>query len=525
MADAEIIRLSGQPRSKAAKALLAGADRASGERAARRGRATPLIRVNPPNNAASASRGPAAPSRDQAEKASAATIKPAKRAPAKKASAEKVLTKKASGKKVPAAKTPAGKAPAAKVSVMKAPAKKFPAKQAPAKESPATRTPATKVSGKKAKAAQASVRSPDFKSTGPKSLGSKSARRQSFASQSSQGQSAGSESAGSESVGGRSVGSEIPRPTPESAGSNGLSVALAIATQLGETLVNALTDRVRPADIESKLHAGLELISHRLTGDYELDEFGFDPEFAEAVPLSVLLPLYRHWFRVEVRGIEHLPADGGALIVGNHSGTLPLDALMTAVAVHEEHPQRRFLRALGADLIFRTPFLAGLARRSGVTLASNPDAERLLSSGQLVGVWPEGFKGIGKPFTERYKLQRFGRGGFVSAALRTGTPIIPCSIVGAEEIYPIIGNIPSLARLLGLPYVPITPFFPLLGPLGAIPLPSKWLIEFGPPVLTEEFGAAAADDPILVFDLTDQIRQSIQQTLYGLLVRRRSIFF
>jgi 1-acyl-sn-glycerol-3-phosphate acyltransferase len=202
-----------------------------------------------------------------------------------------------------------------------------------------------------------------------------------------------------------------------------------------------------------------------------------------------------------------------------------MDALMTAVAVHEEHPEHRFLRALGADLIFQTPFLAGLARRSGVTLASNPDAERLLSSGELVGVWPEGFKGIGKPFSERYKLQRFGRGGFVSAALRTGTPIIPCSIVGAEEIYPIIGNIPSLARLLGLPYVPVTPFFPWLGPLGAIPLPSKWLIEFGPPVLTTDLEPGAAEDPILVFDLTDQIRQSIQQTLYSLLVQRRSIFF
>ena len=151
--------------------------------------------------------------------------------------------------------------------------------------------------------------------------------------------------------------------------------------------------------------------------------------------------------------------------------------------------------------------------------------KRLLDAGELVGVWPEGFKGIGKPFTERYKLQRFGRGGFVSAALRTGTPIIPCSIVGAEEIYPIIGNVPSLARLLGLPYLPITPFFPLLGPLGAIPLPSKWLIEFGPPVPTDQYEPGAAEDPMLVFDLTDQIRQSIQQTLYSLLVQRRSIFF
>ena len=300
---------------------------------------------------------------------------------------------------------------------------------------------------------------------------------------------------------------------------------MAIAAQVGQALVEAVISRAKPADLESSIASILAFARRRLTGDYELDDFGFDPEFTEKIALALLKPLYKHWFRVEVRGIVNIPADGGALVVANHSGTLPLDAVMTAVAVHETHPQQRFLRTLGADLVFQTPFLAGLARRAGCTLASNPDAERLLSEGHLVGVWPEGFKGIGKPFSERYKLQRFGRGGFVSAALRTGTPIIPCSIVGAEEIYPIIGNIPSLARLLGLPYVPITPFFPLLGPLGAIPLPSKWLIEFGPPVATSHYRRHAPDDPMLVFDLTDQVRQSIQQTLYSLLVQRRSIFF
>jgi 1-acyl-sn-glycerol-3-phosphate acyltransferase len=303
------------------------------------------------------------------------------------------------------------------------------------------------------------------------------------------------------------------------------SIAKALLAQAGQSLLEAVLNQARPADLEAKVASVLRFLSRRLTGEYELDDFGFDAEFAEAVPLLLLRPLYRHWFRVEVRGIENLPISGGALIVANHSGAVAIDALMTAVAVHEEHPERRFLRTLGADLVFQTPFLAGLARRSGATLASNPDAERLLSDGHLVGVWPEGFKGIGKPFTERYKLQRFGRGGFVSAALRTGAPIIPCSIVGAEEIYPIIGNVPSLARLLGLPYLPITPFFPLLGPLGAIPLPSKWLIEFGEPVYTDQYDQGAAEDPMLVFDLTDQIRQSIQQTLYSLLVQRRSIFF
>lgn len=298
------------------------------------------------------------------------------------------------------------------------------------------------------------------------------------------------------------------------------------AEEVGEELADALRAGPRQlGELEERFAGLLELLRRRLTGDYEIDEFGFDVEFTDRVLFALLRPLYRRWFRVEVAGIENIPDTGGALVVANHSGAVALDALITSLAVHDEHPAHRFLRALGADLVFQTPFVGELARKGGATLASNADAERLLGTGQLVGVWPEGFKGVGKPFRERYKLQRFGRGGFVSAALRTRTPIVPCSIVGAEETYPIIGNLPTLARLLGLPYVPVTPTWPWLGPLGMIPLPSKWLIEFGPPVATDELGPGAADDPMLVFDLTDQIRQTIQQTLYSLLIQRRSVFF
>ncbi|WP_082589943.1 lysophospholipid acyltransferase family protein [Phycicoccus sp. Soil748] len=278
-------------------------------------------------------------------------------------------------------------------------------------------------------------------------------------------------------------------------------------------------------DVERHLASMLSYVRRRLTGDYSVDEFGFDEDFTRHFYLPVLRPLYRSWFRVEVRGIENIPATGGGLVVANHSGTIAMDSLMTQVAVHDEHPAHRHLRMLGADLVFQTPVVGQIARKSGSTLAANPDAERLLSNGELCGVWPEGFKGVGKPFSERYKLQRFGRGGFVSAALRTGAPIIPCSIVGAEEIYPIIGNMKAVARLLGAPYAPITPTWPLLGPLGLVPLPSKWIIEFGSPVETADLGPAAADDPMLVFDLTDQVRETIQQTLYSLLMQRRSVFF
>jgi len=280
-----------------------------------------------------------------------------------------------------------------------------------------------------------------------------------------------------------------------------------------------------PPARERRAAAALAFVRRRLAGDYEVDEFGFDKDLTDNVLMPPLRPLFERWFRVETIGMHHVPDTGAALIVANHSGTLPIDSLMTALAVHDHHPAQRHLRMLGADLVFQLPFVGTLARKSGQTLACNPDAERLLGSGELVGVWPEGFKGIGKPFKDRYKLQRFGRGGFVSAALRTGVPIIPCSIVGAEEIYPKIGDIKPLARLLGAPYFPITPFFPWLGPLGAIPLPSKWYIEFGEPISTGGYGAAAADDPMLVFNLSDQVRETIQHTLYRLLSQRSGVFF
>ena len=278
-------------------------------------------------------------------------------------------------------------------------------------------------------------------------------------------------------------------------------------------------------DWERRLAGTLAFLRRRVTGDYPVDDFGFDPELNDAVLMALARPLYSTYFRVETRGLENIPTEGAALLVANHSGTIPVDSLMTQIALLDHHPGHRHLRMLGADLLFKTPFVGELARKSGTTLACNADAERLLGQGDLVGVWPEGFKGIGKPFRERYKLQRFGRGGFVSAALRTGAPIIPCSIVGAEEIYPIIGNLKSLSRLLGVPYLPVTPTFPWLGPLGLLPMPSKWIIEFGEPIHTDHYAESAAEDPMLVFNLTDQVRETIQHTLYKLLMQRRSVFF
>jgi 1-acyl-sn-glycerol-3-phosphate acyltransferase len=280
--------------------------------------------------------------------------------------------------------------------------------------------------------------------------------------------------------------------------------------------------RVLGSDWEGRLATIIAALRKRLSGDFAVDEFGFDPQITEILTGAVE-PLAEKWFRLEVRGIENIPAEGGALLVANHSGTVPIDGVITGYAVKKY--SGRNIRPLGADLVFTLPFIGQLARKVGATLACTADAERLLTKGELAAVWPEGFKGIGKPFSERYKLQRFGRGGFVSSAMRAQVPIVPVSIVGAEEIYPLVGNVPSLARLLGIPYLPITPFFPLLGPLGMIPLPSKWIIEFGEPIRTDAYEPEAADDPMLLFNVTDQVRETIQQTLYALLVDRGNAFF
>jgi len=265
-------------------------------------------------------------------------------------------------------------------------------------------------------------------------------------------------------------------------------------------------------------------LRRRVTGDYEVDTYGLDPDLLEHVFLPLLRPLHRHYWRIDSVGSERIP-DEGCLLVANHAGTVPIDGVMTKLDVYEQ--TGRHARELGADLVFRLPFTGHVARKTGATLAHNEDAERLLRAGELVAVWPEGFKGIGKPFKDRYKLQRFGRGGFVSVALRTGSPIVPTAIVGSEEIYPLLYNVKTIARLFGFPYFPIVAQMlavPFLGPVGLLPLPSKWVIEYGQPIDTREYGPDAADDPMAVFELTDRVRDTIQQMLYRNLMGRRSVF-
>jgi 1-acyl-sn-glycerol-3-phosphate acyltransferase len=275
--------------------------------------------------------------------------------------------------------------------------------------------------------------------------------------------------------------------------------------------------------LPGELREALDRALRRAAGDYDEDEWGFDEEFALALR-PMLDFLYDRWWRVETAGVLNVPSAGPAMLVANHAGILPWDGTMISLAIQREHPQPRYPRFLVLDWAFTLPFVSVAMRKVGGVVASPYNASRLLEQDELVAVFPEGAKGAGKDFSERYRLQRFGRGGFVEIALRAGAPIIPVAVVGSEEIYPKVGESRLMARATGAPYFPITPTFPLLGPLGAIPLPSKWRIEFGEPIRTDTFGPDAAEDRALVFEMSERVRDDIQRMVYENLVRRGSAF-
>jgi 1-acyl-sn-glycerol-3-phosphate acyltransferase len=271
------------------------------------------------------------------------------------------------------------------------------------------------------------------------------------------------------------------------------------------------------------LRTALDRLVKRQAGDYQEDEWGFDEEYADAL-LPFFEFLYDQWWRVETIGARNVPSHGRAMLVANHAGVLPWDATMISVGLLREHPLPRYARFLVLDWAFQLPFVSVAMRKVGGVVASPYNALRLLEQDELVAVFPEGAKGAGKPFKDRYRLERFGRGGFVEIALRTGSPIVPVAVVGSEEIYPKVADASALARVIGAPYFPVTPTFPLFGPLGFVPLPSKWRIEFGEPIDTARFGPEAAEDRSFVFELSEQVRESIQNKVYENLVERGSAF-
>ena len=257
-----------------------------------------------------------------------------------------------------------------------------------------------------------------------------------------------------------------------------------------------------------------------------VDDFGYDPAFhARVVP--ALRFLYERWWRVELSGVENVPLTGRLLLVGNHSGGfLPYDGLIIAHALREHHPRgEREVRPLIEDFVYHFPFVGPWLVRAGAVRASQENAERLLARERAIAVFPEGAKGLGKYYRERYRLQRFARGGFVTLAMRTAAPIVPVAVIGGEEIHPVIAKWQWLARLLNLPYFPVTPTFPWFGVLGIVPLPTKWRLIFGATIdVAGEHGPGAHEDDLLVNRVTEQVRERIQRMVIDGLRGRDSVF-
>jgi 1-acyl-sn-glycerol-3-phosphate acyltransferase len=294
-----------------------------------------------------------------------------------------------------------------------------------------------------------------------------------------------------------------------------------LSTRLRDMTGRQVIDMNRVMEIVQFVYQQRQLANRG--ADYAVDEFGFDAQWTESL-LTLFNMLYRDYWRVETTGIENVPDSGRALLVSNHAGVLPWDGTMIKTAIFAEHPHPRHVRALVASLFMGMPVLSWFLRRTGQTVGHPDDTRRLLERDELVLVFPEGVKGTGKQFKDRYRLRRFGRGGFVATAIRAGAPIIPISVVGSEEIYPMVADATPMARLFGLPYFPVTPMWPWLGVLGLVPLPSKWRIQFHPPIHTELIAAESAEDQSLVMTISDEVRSTIQKGVYENLKLRRGVF-
>jgi 1-acyl-sn-glycerol-3-phosphate acyltransferase len=274
--------------------------------------------------------------------------------------------------------------------------------------------------------------------------------------------------------------------------------------------------------------AELDLRDHLpgLEPERRVDDWGRSERVEGFMDRTLLEFFYRLWFRCEIEGIEHVPAQGGALLVSNHSGALPPDASMIAKAVKEEHPRPRPVSITFEHFFRGYPGFAMLLPKVGAVPAHPANVHRLLfDEGKLVLVFPEGRKGTEKLYRDRYRLRRFGRGGFVEAAMRARAPIVPIAVVGAEEAAPIFAHVGALQKLTGLLYFPITPTFPAFGLAGMLGfLPAKFRIRFLPPIPTDDLGEEPWQDKALVQTMAEDIRALIQDALYDLLADRRSVW-
>jgi len=336
----------------------------------------------------------------------------------------------------------------------------------------------------------------------------------------------------------RTTGAAVPKAAPrararsrgavaeqvvEEAASSPSAEPPAEAAVLLEEVANAVSSpaaELLAQGLDEELFSGAGHAISAQSGFAAVDDFGLSPA-THARMQPVLDWLYTKYFRVQVAGIENIPADGPVLLVCNHGGALPWDGLMLATAVAREHAARRSLRWLVEDFAFHAPFLGAMLNRIGAVRACPENATRLLAEGHALAVFPEGIQGIGKTYKDRYRLQRFGRGGHVKLALRLGVPLIPVGIAGSDDTYPLLYKVRAFSKSLGLPFIPVTPTFPMLGPVGLAPLPSRFHIEIGAPLEgLSELTPAAADDTLVVHDVNDRVRRAVAQLLERALAAR-----
>jgi 1-acyl-sn-glycerol-3-phosphate acyltransferase len=331
----------------------------------------------------------------------------------------------------------------------------------------------------------------------------------------------------------RAEAASAPRPMapPAPAESDEAAVRPPIPPTLATELLETAGERLRhfleqtlPATTEALVRGtidalGLATIPVQVS---DVDDLGMSNEFVDRWQ-PFLKSILERYFRAQLVGFEHIPEVGPALLVANHSGLLPHDEVLLKVAVTDASRGHRALRPLTEDFAINAPFAGSWLNRFGCVRACQENAMRLLTNGDLAAVFPEGSHGIGKLFRDRYRLGRFGRGGFVKLALRTGVPLLPVAIFGWEESQPVLAKL-QLPRSLGLPYLPITPTFPWLGPLGLTPLPTRLVMQVGEPLLLGH-RPADAENRSLVAEVTEDMRNRVQLLLDGLRAPLRSVFF
>ena len=318
----------------------------------------------------------------------------------------------------------------------------------------------------------------------------------------------------------RALESEVERAVAESGGES------SVGTVLNDGLEAVLAGYARVA---REVEAGAGWLPRMLGFGVGSDDAADDvsgPTLDDDPILGLLLRgLYHAWWRVEVTGLENVPRTGRVLLVANHSGGLfPHDAAMLTIALEGRRTARRDARPLLDDYLWNLPVVAELGRRIGGVRARPEIAERLLADDQAVIAFPEGTAGLGKPYAQRYRVRRFGRGAYVRAALRTGPAVVAAAIIGAEEAHPVVGRWDWLGQRLGLPYFPLTPTFPWLGVLGLVPLPSKWRIEIGRPLAWSGRTDARAGNAAHLARRNDDVRQQVQRLVAEALERRGHAF-